>query len=189
MNIQFDELKSHLNTQRKIRVERNRPSNELLNGYLMALSETLGVMHCFHDFLPDGYSVFRLEDVVSLRSGEYERHWDRMLAGEGLLDGLKRQITIDLGSLKAAIQWIDKEFKLMTVQCEDNGNNRQDFYIGRIDSTTETALVFHHFDGLGQWAEEPAAISLDEITLVQFDTPYIKHFSKYVGGFSVAPPK
>lgn len=61
--------------------------------------------------------------------------------------------------------------------------------IGRIDSTTETALVFHHFDGLGQWEEEPAAISLDEITLVQFDTPYIKHFSKYVGGFSAALPK
>ena len=182
MSDPYHQLRPHLNTQKKIRIQRDRPSNQLLNGYLLALSDVLGVMHCFHDFMPDGYSLFRLTDVVSLRSSEYERHWDRMLLGEGLLGGLQRQMVIDLAGIKTAIQSIDEQFRLMIVECEEEEENLQDFYIGQLESATEAALMFHHFDGLGQWAEEPAEISLKEITLVQFDTPYIRHFSKYLHG-------
>ncbi len=82
-----DQLLTHLGTGKSLRVETRCTSNETLNGFLLGLSEQLGLMHCFHDFMPDGFTVFRLTDVMSIRSNEYERHWDRMLAGEGLLDG------------------------------------------------------------------------------------------------------
>jgi hypothetical protein len=178
----YCQLSEHLATGMKIRIERNRPADPLLNGYLMQLSDRLGLMHCFDDFEPDGYSIFRLSDVVSVRSGNYERHWDRMLRGEELLGGLDRELEVDLNTIRAAIESVSRQFKLMTVQCEDAEEDVQDFYIGQVVSFEGTELIFDAFDALGQWNDESSRVLLDEITMVQFETPYIRHFSKYLTG-------
>jgi hypothetical protein len=180
MNANYHRLHPHVGTGMKIRVERSRPSTKRLNGYLMGLSEMLGVMHCFDDFEPDGYTVFRLEDVVSVRSNEYERHWDRMLSAEGLLGGLTREFTIDLRGIQTALESVNKQFTTMIIECEDDEEAVEDFYIGHVVSISDEDLSFEHFDALGRWEEEPSTIRFDEITLIQFETPYIKIFSKYL---------
>ncbi|MCA9112775.1 MAG: hypothetical protein KDA52_22675 [Planctomycetaceae bacterium] len=189
MTNSFDRLRPHLCTEKKIRVERNRPSNQLLNGYLMGLSDTLGLMHCFDDFEPDGYTVFRVCDVTNIRSSAYERHWDRMLAEEGLLDGLRMVFDIRLEDMRTAIQSIDEQFQTMIVECEDEEDDIQDFYIGQLVSVNEPEIAFAHFDGLGCWEEGLATIMPDEITLIQFDTPYIQIFSKYLSGAPSVSPR
>ena len=178
----YSQLSEHLATGRKIRIETNRPADPLLNGYLMQLSDRLGLLHCFDDFEPDGYSIFRLADVTSVRSGKFERHWDRMLRGEGLLGGLDRELLVDLSDIQTAIGSVSRQFKLMTVQCEDGEEDVEDFFIGQAVSFEGTELIFDAFDALGQWNDAPSRILLDEITMVQFVTPYIRHFSKYLTG-------
>jgi hypothetical protein len=49
-----NKLEKHLRTGKKIRLERRYPSNPNLNGYLLDVSDALGLMHCFDDFEPDG---------------------------------------------------------------------------------------------------------------------------------------
>jgi len=176
------ELHKHIGTGKKIRVERNFPSNPYLNGYLLELSPSLGLMHCFHDFMPDGYTVFRVADVTECRSGKYERHWDKMLTSEGLLSGLKIDWNVDVSNMKTALEAISKQFQRMIIECEEQDEDDEDFYIGQISSTGESEVHFHHFDALGHWEEVPAAILYGEISLIQFETPYLKTFGKYLVG-------
>lgn len=178
----LSEIKQHIATDQKVRISRSRPSQPNLNGYLLAASDELVLMHVFHDFMPDGYMVFRICDVENLRSGPYERLWDRMLAGEGLLGGLELQHTIDLSSMQCAITSIQQYFGRLIIECEDAAEDIEDFYIGCVVNVGDSVVAFDHFDGLGKWEEESAEIDLDEITLLQFQTPYIQRFWKYVNG-------
>ncbi len=175
-----DELRSHVGTRKKIRIERSRPSNPHLNGYLVALSPGWGVLHAFDDFEPDGYTLFRVEDVISVRSGPYERHWDRMLAAEGLLGALDRQVAFDLTDVGSVIRSLDSNFGRMIIECEDADSELEDFYIGAVARVGPSSVWFDHFDALGAWAEQPAEIALDEITLLQVETPYLLRFWRYI---------
>lgn len=176
------QLQQHLGTGKKLRVETRCSCHESLNGFLLGLSEQLGLMHCFHDFMPDGYTVFRLTDVTSIRSNEHERHWERMLASEGLLDGLHQNIQVDLNSMLTAIETISHQFQMMSIEVEAPEDGCEEFYIGQAVSWDADMVQFEEFDALGQWESESSIITPDEIAFIQFDTPYIKTFRKYLNG-------
>ena len=176
----FARLQPHLNTRAKILVSRNRPSNPRISGYLLGLSEELALLHAFDDFEPDGYTIVRTADVVDVRSGPYERHWDRMLAGEGLLGGLDEAPALSLTDMRATLRAIQALELPLIVQCEDADSAIEDFYIGEIVGVEDTTLRFDHFDALGAWTLEPDAIELDEITMLQLATPYMRRFWRYL---------
>jgi hypothetical protein len=175
-------IRKHVGTGKKIRLERPYPSNPRLNGYLLDVSNSLGLMHCFDDFEPDGYTVFRVDDVSDIRSDRHERHWDRMLKSEGLLGGLNLTAPIDITSIHKVIDSIARQYRRLIVECEERREDLEDFYIGQVASVDDDILRFDHFDGLGQWEKTTASIPLDEITLLQFETPYIQRFWKYLTG-------
>lgn len=177
-----DQLQAHLGTGKTLRVETRCASQETLNGFLLGLSDQLGLMHCFHDFMPDGYTVFRLADVTSIRSNEYERHMDRMLEGERLLDGLHQDLHVDLKSILRAIETISHQFQVMIIEVEAPEEGCEEFYIGQAVSWDVDMVQFDDFDALGQWASESSMITPDEIAFIHFDTPYIKTFCKYLNG-------
>ncbi|WP_428305480.1 hypothetical protein [Lacipirellula sp.] len=176
----FEQLLPYAGSKQKIRVERSLPGTPSLSGYLIGLTNELGLMHCFDDFEPDGYTLFRVAHVIDVRSNEYERHWERMLAGEGLLGGLNLDADIDLSCLENAIESVDRHFHRMIVECEAEDEELDDFYIGKLVSIDNEELRFDHFDGVGRWESEAAVISLPTVTLVQFETPYIQRFWKYL---------
>ena len=176
----FQEFQQHVNSRRKIHVETRCSCHSYLNGYLLGLSDTFGLMHCFHDFLPDGYTLFRLNDVISIRSNEYERFWDRMLASEGLLTGLDKNLNMNLTSIQSSFLSLTDDSQTLIIEAQIPDEEDQDFYIGQVATFDTTKVWFNHFDALGKWELEPAEIPLDEISFIQFDTPYIKTFSKYV---------
>lgn len=151
-----------------------------MHGYLLDASPAFAVLHPFHDFNPEGYSIIRTADIVEVRSGPGERLWDRMLAGEGKLDGLTLPIQVDLSTIRAVIESIDRAYGRMIVECEDLEEDIEDFYIGTVAEVDDSMLVFNHFDGFGEWAQEPGRIDLSEITVIQFATPYIDGFWKYL---------
>ncbi|MAT71907.1 MAG: hypothetical protein CMJ58_20580 [Planctomycetaceae bacterium] len=175
-----DSIRQYVGTNKKISVERSLPSNPRLNGFLVDASESLGVMHCFHDFMPDGFSVFRIADVTEVRSGKYERHWERMLKGEGLLSALAKPPSLDLTTMRSAIDSIESQYDGIIIECEDAEIESEDFYIGSVLSTNEEKVTIQHFDGLGNWDGEPSTLIMSDISLVQFDTPYINTFWKYL---------
>lgn len=173
-------LARHVGSRQKVRLHRNRPSESLVNGYLLALRNGLLLMHPFDDFEPDGYMILREKDVVGTRSDEYERHWDRMLKGEGLLQGLAVPPQIDLAGLPSAIKSVAALFRFMAIHCEDEHEPLQDFYLGELAGIAGDTIQLRCIDALGRWEGQIADIPATEITMVEFDTPYIKRFTKYI---------
>lgn len=175
------DLSGHVGTRQKVRIERNRPPQRLLNGYVLAVWNGLVLLHQFHDFEPDGYTLIREQDVVGVRSNEYERLWDRMLAGEGRLEGLDADLAIDLSNMQTAIRSAAAQFRFLIIQCEDEHEDIQDFYLGELVDIADDMIQLHCVSALAQWVEKIETIPVADITCVQFDTPYIRHFTKYIG--------
>ena len=105
-----------------------------------------------------------------------------MLAGEGLLSGLQQILHVDLNTIPTAIDTINRQFQIMIIEAEVPEEGIEEFYIGQAVSWDEESAQFDEFDALGQWESESSIIGLDEIAFIQFDTPYIKTFRKYLHG-------
>jgi hypothetical protein len=60
--------------------------------------------------------------------------------------------------------------------------DNDDFSIGRVVALDEEAVLILNFDPLGVWDDEPCVIDYDEITKIQFDSPYLSTMSKYFKG-------
>lgn len=172
--------------QQKVRVKRSLGGHQTVNGYVMMQSNDLVLMHCFHDFMPDGYSIFRKDSVESVRSSEYERHWERMLASEQLLRGLEKNLDVDVSSMQTAIMSIQARYGGMTIECEELDSDDEDFYIGEAVEVKDGVLLFDSFDALGHWSETTDEVPVSEITFLQFATPYEQTFRKYVVGVPAA---
>jgi len=181
------ELSLFARTGKKVRLTRQQPSEARLNGYILGVSEKLLLMHCFDDFEPDGYTICRIRDIVKLRHGPYEEWFDHMLRSELLVEGLKLRHRIDLSSWTTAIQSVARHYKQMVVECEDAKEDEEDFYIGEVVELRNRSIRFRYYDALGYWSAMPKSIAMAGITKVQFDTPYIKVFSKYTR--EGTPPK
>jgi len=176
--VKHKELSLFARTGKKVRLIRRQPSEPRLNGYILSVSEKLLLMHSFDDFEPDGYTICRIQDIVKLRHGPYEEWFDHILRSESLVEGLKLRHKIDLTSWTTAIRSVARHYKQMIVECED-AQEDEDFYIGELVELRSRSIRFRDYDALGYWSPMPKSITIAEITKIQFDTPYIRIFSKY----------
>ncbi len=176
-------LAEFVGTSKMLQIERSLSAEPSLHGYLLGLSPDLGLMHCFDDFDPDGYTLFRVEDVLSHERGAHELHWDRMLTGEALLGGLQLPIEINLATLTTALESLQAKYTDVIIECEDDSEEEQAFYLGRLIQVGTEHISLHYVDALGNWDDGPSLIAIERITKVQFDTPYLRKFMRYVEPF------
>jgi hypothetical protein len=177
-----EQLRSLVGTRKKVRLTRGFPSEPRHNGFVLALGREWVLVHQFHDFYPEGFTALRVRDITEVRSGEYERHWERMLAAEGMLDGVVTPDDIPLDDVRHLLTTLQRRGQNVIVECEDPDEDVEDFYIGQILSVDEGSVCFANFDGLGQWDDTPHAIPFEKVTKVQLNTPYLRTFSKYLEG-------
>lgn len=176
------QLRSLVGARKKVQLTRGFPCEKLHSGFVLALGREWVLLRQFHDFYPEGNTALRLRDITDVRSGEYERHWERMLAAEGSLDQVTATDDIPLDDISQLLLALQRRGQNVIVECEDTDEDVQDFYIGQILSVDEDSVCFANFDALGRWDDAPDTIPFEEITQVQFDTPYVQTFSKYLEG-------
>jgi len=178
----FEELRALAGTEQNVQLTRARPPEPLKNGFVIAASPELVLLSQFQGFNPDGYAVILTSDITEVRSGEYERHWERMFRGEKIpvAVGLPRQPPLENFSvlLTALAEWDEN----VVLQCEDAEEDIQDYYIGRVLGVDGDTVLFSNFDALGHWDVEPDVIDLHDVTQVELRTPYMLTFSKYLDG-------
>lgn len=177
-----EQLRPFVGSRKKVRVARSIPSEPHHNGFVLGLDRDWVLLQQFHDFYPEGYVALRVADVITVRSGEYERQWERMFAGEGILNRVGIRYSVSLHDVQSLLKSLQQRGNNVIVECEDFREALTDFYIGRILLVEGGSLFFANFDALGKWDDRPRKIALDEITQVQFDTPYVNTFSKYLEG-------
>jgi hypothetical protein len=177
-----EQLRSFVGAPRKVRLTRSLPSEPHHNGFVLGVGRDLVLLQQFHDFYPEGYVVLRVRDVTDVRSGKYERHGERMLAGEGLLERIGIPYEVPLQDVPGFLKALQHRGDNVIVECEDPEEDVEDFYIGQILSVADESLSFANFDALGHWDEAPHVIPIGDVTQVQFETPYVLTFSKYLQG-------
>jgi hypothetical protein len=177
-----DQLCSFVNTRKKVRLTRSVPNESWHNGFVVAVGRDWVLLQQFHDFYPEGCTALRVEDITCIRSDEHERLWESMLVAEGIFDRLAAPYDVPLDDVANLLNALKQRGKNIIVQCEDAEEKVEDFYIGQILSVDHASVSFANFDALGRWDEAPHRIPYGEITQVQFDTPYVQTFSKYLEG-------
>lgn len=186
------DVSAHIKSRQIVRVERNRPSGRFLHGCLLSccypvvdgcigVSDALVLMHPFNDFRPDGYAVIRQQDIVGVRCGGHERLWETMLRGEGLLEDLNIPEGINSSSVQQLVQSVAARFRYMIVECEASDQPIQDFYFGELVAVDSDVIRFRCLNGMARWDDKVVEIPVTEVTKIQFDTPYVQRFTKYIG--------
>jgi len=176
------QLRSLAGTGKKVQLTRGLPGDPKHHGFVLACGGEWVLLRQFSDFHPDGLTALRVRDITEIRSGEYERHWERMLAAEGLLAPIEPPGEVDLDDVSRLLRGLQRRGRNVIVECEDAHDDLEDFYIGEIFSVDGESLHFANFDAMGRWDAAPKVIPLGEITQIQIDTPYADTFSKYLEG-------
>jgi hypothetical protein len=175
-------LRSFVGTRKKVHLTRPFPSEPQHNGFILGVGRDLVLLQQFHDFYPEGYTALRVRDISGIRSGKYERFWEHMLAREGILKRVGIPYDVPLQDFTVLLKALHQRGDNIIVECEDAEEGVEDFYIGQILSVESASLCFANFDALGRWDKDAHTIPLEEITTLQFDTPYVQTFSKYLEG-------
>ncbi len=173
-------LSSLAGTSSKVRIARRQPKQVYTNGFVVAVGEQLVLLQAFHDFYPEGLAILRIHDITDVRSGEHERFWERMLQGEGITAATLSRELPPLDSMPRLLSALLERGENVILECEDDDGPICDFYIGCLLKVDDVVVEFANFDALGRWDEEPHRIELDEITLVELETPYLRILSKHV---------
>ena len=163
-----------------MRLTRSIPSETHHSGFIVGVGRDFVLLHQFHDFYPEGLTALRVKDITNVRSGKFERLWERMLAAEGVLVQSALPADLRLADVSELLKALQQRGENIILECEDPEADQKDFYIGQILSVDYDSVVFANFDGLGHWDEVPHTIPYKEITKLQFDTPYVNTFSKYL---------
>jgi hypothetical protein len=79
----------------------------------------------------------------------------------------------------SAIRSVARQYDQMIVECEEADEDDDEFYIGQLVEVRSRSIRFRDYDALGYWSKSPSSIRIGDITKIQFDTRYIRTFSKY----------
>jgi hypothetical protein len=121
-----------------------RVSGEGGGEFILEVAVSLGrdwvLLQQFHDFCPDGFTALRLRDITEIRSGEYERHWERMVEAEGLLDQVGAPEDVSLEDTSHLLKALHQRGQNVIVECEDPEDDIEDFYIGQVLSVDDHSV-------------------------------------------------
>lgn len=173
------ELRSVLGRLEMVKLTRYTPCESTLSGYALCASEEWLLVWQFNEFWPDGFTLVRIDGIEKVRCGVYEWHWTEMLRDEGIATQLPEP-NIAIGPLPSLLNQLRGRETPVILQCEEPNEDIEDFYIGKIIQLDNSGCTFANFDGMGIWDNELHKIGFDEITRIQFDTPYATHFSRHL---------
>ena len=176
--VKFEQLKKYKGSLQKVRLKRSYPSEVFLNGFIHLVTKKIVIIQQYHDFYAEGYSVIRTSDIISIRSNKYERFFEEMFKDEGLIDKVKKPNIPELKSMKRVLKHFQRNEKNIIIECESE--NDEIFMCGKVSEIENGTVWVKEFDALGKWRNKEVGIELKNITKVQFETPYVNIFSKYI---------
>ena len=170
----YKNTKKYFWTKRKV----GDDAFEKSHGYVTDYSRNFVLLYASDDFELDGFEVFQRNSITKLQYGVSERHYDKIMNGEGQLNKVGCNYRIDLTNWQSVFKSLKALNKNIIIENEDP--NDKSFDIGEITKVTKAAVYLWYFDAQGNWNEEPTRIPYNLITLVRFDGKYVNTISKYL---------
>jgi hypothetical protein len=174
----------HQHERDLVSVSRELIDDNIIQGFVLASSETLVVLQYVYDFQFDGLMVLRTADITGVESTKTDRFQRELLEQEGLLARVPFGMAFDLRDWRSVITQLAAEHDFMILECETS--EEPDFLIGRALETDDEAVYFAYFSGIGVWAAAPDEVQFDDLTSCQVDTSYLnfyrRHFARQDSG-------
>jgi hypothetical protein len=160
------------------------PSISSVYGFPLAVGDELVLVQVVSDWALDGWTILRLADVTDVRSSEFDRFAERVLAGEGELARVAPPVPdVPVASWGAAFRALlapsGGAAPLVIVHQEEYDGEPMD--VGPIVGVRDDAVLLRYVDAAGVWDDEPTEIPLADVTRVEFGDRYSTVFAKYAG--------
>lgn len=152
-------------------------------GFVLGLTDSFVLFQRFRDFAPNGYAVVRrdlLTEVVG--NSPAVRFFERMLAGEGILEKVGLRFDVPLDSIVAVIRAVQRERLFVLLTCSEHRDPDVDreYDVGEILCCDDELTKLRYLTAAGAWDGESDLATCD-IERIEFDTPYLVNLQKYAG--------
>ena len=171
-------IKQNINALHEIKIKRCKTDAEDLNVIPLAIGQNLVLLQNLYDFDIDGYVIIRIKDITSVIITKSQQFSQFILKKEGILSTIKKPPISSIDNWENVFTELSDLGKNIIVECESIESSN--FFIGKIIAIDKNSLFILHFNGAGEWDEEPKEISLKDITSISFDSRYINVISKYL---------
>ena len=170
------------NAKRIVTIVRDLPGEPYEYGFVLGVGH-LVLLNQFHDFYSEGLAAIRLDEIASVRCGKSERFFTDIILKEGLKQDYPNACEIDLSSAHLFIKSLRSQYDSVILECESRVWAAEDeFYLGRVLKVDEGRTVLRCIDSSGTWDPEPITVDHQDLTKIQFDTPYINLISRHMKG-------
>jgi hypothetical protein len=173
-------LQKYIDNKSFIKIFRTICNNEeIISGFLLAMSKDFLLLQLDYDFMLDGYAIIRKDDLDSIRHSRYERTQRKIFNAEGILDksyGFDKPLP--LTSWKNILKAL-KSYDLHVI-IENIDKDYLDFWIGEIKSVTDKSVSIHNYNPDGKLDDKPKSIKVDSISILKFGDRYSTTFRKYL---------
>ena len=161
-----------------VKIERAISGAEVLHGFVLGHSRELVLLHTVREFHLDGYSIVRVRDIDAVRCGRHEKFFLRMLRSEGVVREVGLANRVSLTNMSSALKALAHEDRIVSVECETDDD--ETFYAGKVRGVKAKSVELRTFDALGTWDAKPDTIETASITLLSWDTEYLRVFAKHL---------
>jgi len=167
--------------KRLVKIYRYFTSEELIiTGFILDSSDDFILLQNESDFLLDGYSIIRINDIEKIRYGKYEKYFEMMLEKEGIIKDIGIDDGIELQNPQSIFNSIKLKKLYVITECQKENDGR--FIIGPIERSNKKSLEIRYFDATGYLEKKLTKLKFKDITTIQIDTRYLNYFSKYLRG-------
>lgn len=130
----------------------------------------------FRDFLPDGYRIIPLEQIVSIAHTESDAYFGDIVKREGIEPFVEDAPYMDLSSWLGIFQFTQETREFVIVELGEGG------YLdaGRVMAVAADGIEMRRFDAAGIWDEKNTFIAYTDMSSVEIRSHYIKMFTKYL---------
>ena len=168
----------HIENKMLMKVERSGiPDSFEIEGFPIMLSEEFLLMTVIYDFYDEGFAIVRTADITDAYSKESVAFYENICIKEGLREKMRESAVTSVLSMEDILRQL-KEYDGFIIIQRERETEKCDFFIGKVESLTEKAVLFHNFDPEGNWDDD--TIFYDDITQVTFGSNYARMYHKYM---------
>ncbi len=176
------ELTAFASERRMVHIKRPFPGEPSRSGFILGVGEELVLFRQFHDFYPEGFAVFRVDDIEKIEYTEREKVIESIIKAESIIDFEANIWTsLSLDAFSILLNQVRELGCFLIVQCESREwEDDDEFVVGRIIASDDVGLTLKCVSTLAIWEKEEYTVFYSNITCVQLDAPYVNMLTKYV---------
>jgi hypothetical protein len=164
--------------QELVSIYRELIDDDPIEGFILDFSEKFMLIHYEYEFFLDGFRILRNSDITNAKVGSTNSFHRKLMKADNQLKELQIPFKINLENIKNTIQAISANRSLFVIEIEKE--DTEQFLFGNVDKIVRNKVHFKHMDGTGTWLKDTIVIDSDEITMIQFDSNYLKKYEKHV---------